>query len=157
MRPSKPGLLVGLGVIAAVLTWSGLQIWVSAGHAEPDLVWTTVLTIGLLAVAVFGLGWPVKQWVEGDKGRRIDALRAARTAALAKAASVAGSLLVGGFAGWVVHYVPTLDIAARRSEAVVGAADVVVSALLLVAGLVVERWCRVPPDEDDDQNRMQVS
>ncbi|GAA0302417.1 hypothetical protein GCM10009528_19370 [Kineococcus aurantiacus] len=142
---------MGLGVLAAVLAWSGLRIWVSGGHSEPDLMWRTTLTIGLLAVAVFGVGWPVKQWVDGDKSRRIDALRAARTAALAKAASVAGSMLVGVFAGWGVHYVPTLHIAARRSEGVVAAADVVVSVLLLVAGLLVERWCRVPADEDDDR------
>ncbi|PRY16038.1 DUF3180 domain-containing protein [Kineococcus rhizosphaerae] len=149
MRPSRPGLLTGLGFLAAVLAWSGLQVWVSSGHAEPDLMWRTTLTIGLLAVAVFGVGWPVKQWVDGDKARRIDALRAARTAALAKAASVAGALLVGVFLGWTVHYLPTLHIAARRSETVVAVADVVVSVLLLVAGLLVERWCRVPPDEDE--------
>ncbi len=149
MRPSRPGLLVGLGFLAAVLAWSGLQVWVSSGRGEPDLMWRTTLTIGLLAVAVFGVGWPVKQWVDGDKARRIDALRAARTAALAKAASVAGALLVGVFLGWGVHYLPTLDIAARRGELYVAAADVLVSVLLLVAGLLVERWCRVPADDDD--------
>lgn len=150
MRPSRPGLLTGLGFLAAVLSWSGLRIWVSTGHAEPDLMWLTTLTIGLLALAVFGVGWPVRQWVNGDKSRRIDALRAARTAALAKAASAAGALLVGLFAGFVVHYLPTAGIAARRSELVVAAVDVVVSLLLLVAGLLVERYCRVPPSDDDE-------
>nr|WP_276612194.1 DUF3180 domain-containing protein [Kineococcus vitellinus] len=138
-----------MGFLAAVLTWSGLRIWIARGHGEPELVWRTTLTIGLLAVAVFGVGWPVRQWVAGDRSRRIDALRAARTAALAKAASVAGALLTGLFTGVVVHYLPTLDIAARRTQALVGAADVVASVLLLAAGLLVERYCRVPPDEDD--------
>lgn len=150
MKPSRPGLLAGLLVIAGVLTWSGLQVWISTGHGEPDLMWRTTLTIALLALAVFGVGWPVRQWVNGDKSRRIDALRAARTAALAKAASVAGALLSGLFTGWCVHYLPTAGIAARRSELIVAAVDVVASVLLLVAGLVVERYCRVPPDGDDD-------
>jgi divalent metal cation (Fe/Co/Zn/Cd) transporter len=150
VKPSRPGLLAGLLVIAGVLTWSGLQIWISTGHGEPDLMWRTTLSIALLAVAVFGVGWPVRQWVNGDKSRRIDALRAARTAALAKAASVAGALLTGLFTGWCVHYLPTAGIAARRSELIVAGVDVVASVLLLVAGLVVERYCRVPPDEDDD-------
>ncbi|MEW1956383.1 DUF3180 domain-containing protein [Kineococcus sp. NPDC059986] len=149
MKPTRPGLLLALGFLAAVGAWSALQVWVSSGNSEPDLMWRTTVTIGLLVLAVLGVGWPVKQWVEGDKSRRIDALRAARTAALAKAASVAGALLVGVFLGWGVHYLPTLHIAARRSEAWVAVGDVVVSALLVVAGLVVERWCRVPPEDDD--------
>lgn len=149
MKPSRPGLLAGLAVIAGVLAWSGLQVWIATGHGEPDLMWRTTLTIALLAVAVFGVGWPVRQWVNGDKSRRIDALRAARTAALAKAASVAGALLAGLFTGWFVHYLPTAHIAARRSELVGAGADVVVSVLLLAAGLVVERYCRVPPSDDD--------
>lgn len=149
MRPSRPGLLLGLGVLAAVLTWSGLRIWVATGGTEPELFWRTTLTIGLLAVAVFGIGWPVRQWVAGDKSRRIDALRAARTAVLAKAATFAGTLLVGFSAGFAADLLPTVEIAARRSQLLVALADLVVSALLLVAGLVVERWCRVPPSEDD--------
>ena len=149
MRPSRPGLLVGLGVLAGVLTWSVLRVLVARGHSEPELLWRTTLTVGLLAVAVFAIGWPVRQWVNGDRSRRIDALRAARTAALAKAASVAGSLLVGLSTGYGVHFLPTADIAARRSQLVLAVADLLVSLLLLVAGLLVERWCRVPADEDD--------
>lgn len=156
MKPSRPGLLTGLGFLAAVLTWSGLQIWVSSGRGEPDLMWLTTLTIGLLAVAVFGVGWPVRQWVNGDKSRRIDALRAARTAALAKAASAAGSILAGLFLGVVVHYLPTASIAARRSELIVAGADVLVSLLLLAVGLIVERYCRVPPSDDDDETQVRA-
>ncbi|ABS02032.1 hypothetical protein FHR75_001605 [Kineococcus radiotolerans] len=153
MRPSRPGLLAGLAVIAGVLAWSGLQVWVSTGHGEPDLLWRTTLTIALCVAVVLGVGWPVRQWVNGDKARRIDALRAARTAALAKAASVAGALLAGLFTGWFVHYLPTAGIAARRSELVAAAVDVVVSVLLLAVGLVVERWCRVPPDDEEPGGR----
>ncbi|WP_432482452.1 DUF3180 domain-containing protein [Kineococcus esterisolvens] len=151
MRPTRPGLLLAVGFLAAVLSWSGLRAWTSTGGTEPQLLWRSALTIALLAVAVFGLGWPVRQWVRGDRARRIDALRAARTAVLAKAASVAGALLVGVSAGFAVHYLPTLEIAARREQFLVALADLVVSALLLAAGLVVERYCRVPP-EDDSQD-----
>lgn len=149
MRPSRPGLLVGLGVVAAALTWAGLRVWVARAHAEPELMWRTTLTIGLLAAAILGIGWPVRQWVNGDRSRQIDALRAARTAVLAKAGAVAGALLVGLFLGYGVHFLPTVAIAARRSQLIVSVADLLAAVLLLVAGLLVERWCRVPPDEDD--------
>ncbi|WP_432536544.1 DUF3180 domain-containing protein [Kineococcus arenarius] len=148
MRPTRPGVLLAVGFLAAVLSWSGLRAWTATGAVEPLLLWRTTLTIALLAVAVFGLGWPVRQWVRGDRARRIDALRAARTAVLAKAACVAGALLSGLSAGFAVHYLPTLDIAARREQFLVALADLVVSVALLVAGLVVERYCRVPPEDD---------
>lgn len=150
MRPTRTGLLSAVVLAVAALTWSALRVWTARGGTEPELMWRTVLTIGLLAVAVFGVGWPVRQWVRGDKSRRIDALRAARTAALAKASSYAGALLLGFFAGYVVHFLPTVGIAARRAQLVLGLADLVVSGLLLAAGLLVERWCRVPPEDDDD-------
>ena len=151
MRPARPGVLLATGFLAAVLTWSGLRAWTGTGGSEPQLVWRTTLTIGLLVVAVLGLGWPVRQWVRGEKGRRIDALRAARTAVLAKAATVAGALLAGVSAGFCAHYLPTLDIDARRGQFLVALADLVLSALLLVVGLVVQRYCRVPPEEDEPE------
>ena len=154
MRPSRAGVLTAVAVVVAALTWSALRVWTARGGTEPELMWRTVLTVGLLAVAVFGIGWPVRQWVRGDKSRRIDALRAARTAALAKAASYAGALLLGFSAGYVLHFVPTVEIAARRTQLVLGLADFVVSGLLLAAGLLVERYCRVPPEDDDDLDRL---
>ena len=149
MKPSRPGVLAALGAVAAVLTWAGLRVWTARGGTEPELMWRTVVTIAVLAVAVFAVGWPVRQWVRGDRQRRIDALRAARTAALAKAGSHAGALLTGLFTGCAVHFLPTVDVAARRTQLVIGLADLLASVLLLVAGLVVERYCRVPPADDD--------
>ncbi|MFB9377509.1 DUF3180 domain-containing protein [Kineococcus gynurae] len=148
MRPTRPVVLVVLFLAVGVLTWTGLRIWVDTGRSEPDLVWRTVVTLSLLAIAVLGIGWPVRQWVRGEKQRRIDALRAARTAALAKAGSHAGAALAGFFTGYVVQFLPTFAIAARRDQLWIALVDLLVSVLLLIAGLVVERWCRVPEDED---------
>ncbi|WP_432491769.1 DUF3180 family protein [Kineococcus gypseus] len=148
MRPTRPGALLAAGFLAAVLVWSLLRVWTAGGGSEPQLLWRSTLTIVLLAVAVLAVGWPVRQWVRGEKARRIDALRAARTAVLAKAAAAAGALFAGAAAGFAVHYLPTLGVGARLEQFLVAVADLLASGLLLAAGLVVERYCRVPPDDE---------
>ncbi|PPK93435.1 uncharacterized protein DUF3180 [Kineococcus xinjiangensis] len=150
MRPTQWSRLVAVAAVAGALTWAGVRLWAARGAHEPPLLWTTVAALVLIAVVVAGAGWPVRQWLRGDRQRRIDALRAARTAVLGKASAYAGSLLLGWFGGQAAHYAATFAIDARRERMWVALAAALASLLMVVAGLLVERWCRVPPRQDRD-------
>ena len=147
MRPTQWSRLLGVAAVAGALTWATLRAWSVQGGTEPPLLWTTVVALVLIAVVVAGAGWPVRQWVRGDRARRIDALRAARTAVLGKASAYAGALLAGWFGGQAAHYAGTFEILARRDRMWLAVAAVVASLLMVAAGLLVERWCRVPRDD----------
>ena len=149
MRPTQLSRLAAVAAVAGALTWAALRAWAVRGGQEPPLLWTTVGALVLIAVVVVGAGWPVRQWVRGDRARRIDALRAARTAVLGKASAYAGALLLGWFAGQAGHYAATLEVAARRDRMGTALAAAAASLLVLAAGLLVERWCRVPGDDDE--------
>ncbi len=104
-----------------------------------------------IAEAVFGRG--LRSRIMADRSLRDRPvpppvpLTAARAVMTAKATSLAGSLLGGGWIGVFVHLYPkTGMLAAARADAVTAALGVA-GALMMVAGaLFLEHCCRAPED-----------
>jgi len=145
--------LLLVAVCAAVLSWAGLGALDSRGGAALPLPWTAPVALVVLAVAVISAGWPVRRWNQGHRDRPLDALRAARAAVLARAAGVTGAALAGGYAGMALVLLPTVDIEPRRARLLLALGAAVASIVLSVAGIVVERWCRLPPPDTDERGR----
>jgi hypothetical protein len=149
VRPTRTRRLL-LGALAvAVVGWLGLRWWAQSGHELPMLPWTAPAVMALLAGAILASGWPVRQWTNGRRERPLDPLRAARTVVLAKAAQYAGALLSGWYAAQVVVVLPTVDVEPRRNLLVRGLVSLLAAMTVWVVGWLVERWCRVPMDEDE--------
>lgn len=137
-----------LGAAAAVLGFAVLRVWESAGRGAFPLPWSAVAGMLVIAGAVLAVGWPVRRWNAGLRDRRLDPLRAARTAVLAKASSHSGALLAGWYAGQVLVVLPDLAIEPRRERLVVSVVALLAAAAMVVAGLVAERWCRLRGDDE---------
>ena len=151
VRPTRtPWLLLGC-VAVTLVGWLGLRWWSQSGHELPMLPWTAPGVMALLAAAVLATGWPVRQWTNGRRERPLDPLRAARTVVLAKAAQYAGALLSGWYAAQVLIVLPTVDVEPRRSLLVRGLVSLLAAAVVWYVGWLVERWCRVPTNEDDER------
>ena len=149
VRPTRtPKLLLG-AVAVAFLGWLGLRWWVQSGHELPMLPWTAPGVMALLAGAVLTSGWPVRQWTNGRRERPLDPLRAARTVVLAKAAQYAGALLSGWYVAQILVVLPTVDVEPRRNLFVRGLVSLLAAVTVWGVGWLVERWCRVPTDEDE--------
>lgn len=98
---------------------------------------------GLLALVIIGLGWRVRRFLAG-KNPRLKALAAARTFVLAQAASYCGATLAGWYGSQVAE--AATELGHLGAKPIINAAIALGGAVaLLVAGMVVERWCRVPP------------
>lgn len=150
MTRTKPAQLIALAVIGTVVGFL-LQIGLAAASLPKLRVeYTFAVTIGLIAFVIVILAVPVYRATHGPLRHPIDSFYATRVVALAKASSLAGALLVGlglglSFDLLIRSSTTTGDLVAR-DLASLGAAI-----LLLIAGLVAEFLCRVPPrDEDDD-------
>lgn len=83
------------------------------------------------------------------RGRALHPLQVARAAALAKASSASGALLLGGYAGFFAWtFERRHELAAAGHDAVVAGLSTGAALVLLVAALLLERACRTPPSPD---------
>lgn len=138
--------LVAIALGVAALTWWLVTALVDRGTAAPEVSWLVVGVEVLIAGVVFSMGWAVRQFLHG-KRPHLDPIRAARTAVLAKAAAYTGALLVGWYGGLLVVRLGALDVAANSARAWTAGAAAAGALTMSVVGLVVERFCRIPPAE----------
>jgi uncharacterized membrane protein YgcG len=113
------------------------------------LPWTAVAGTAALAVAVVAAGLPVRRWMTGRRDAPLDPLVAARTVVLAKAAAYGGALLAGWYAAQALVIVPDL-VGVPRTRFLLATGAAAAAIAVCAAGFVVQRWCRVPPDDGPD-------
>ena len=150
MTPTRPRTLLLLAIVAVSLGW-GVTFFVDrvVGRFFP-VPWSVPVVMGVLALAVVA-------WTRGTKARLarkagtkpMPPLVAARTAALALATSRTGSV-VGGFYLGVALGLAQYWSANPDARLIVVAALLTSAASLglVLAGLWLERVCRIPPSDD---------
>lgn len=151
MRPTRARLLVALGVVAAAVGWAVTTLVDAFADRTLPVPWTAAVVMLVLAVAL-------ALWARGTRARLagrpgttpMDPLVAARSAALAMAASRTGALVAGFYAGVAVALAPSWDVGTVRGRIVVAALTVVGAGLVVAAALWLEHVCRVPPGPSDD-------
>jgi hypothetical protein len=119
-----------------------------AEHAPQWLAapWPLGALLVAVAAAVGFLAWPVRQFIRG-KRRELDPLRAAATAAFAKACSLVGVGLAGAYAAIGLRCLLDWAAPATHERALAAGVTVLASILLAVAGQIGQLWCRVPPPQ----------
>lgn len=149
MRRTSIPLLITLAILAGVIGWLGQVALTASGSAT--IVPPVTLTAGLIAVAiaVVGFGWPIRQSVRGKRDRAVNPFFAMRVLVLAQACNLAGALLTGAAAGVLLYdFSRSVQPPAATLGAVIGAA--IGSVCVVVAGLLVESWLRIPPSDDTE-------
>ena len=147
MSATRWTTLVAIAAGVAALTWFGARALVHHGGQVPEVGWLVLVVELLIAAVVFALGWTVRQYQHGRRPD-LDPVRAARTAMLAKAACYTGALLLGWYGGQGLFLVSDLVVPGNGWRAVAAGLAAVGALALAVVGLVVERFCRIPPPPD---------
>lgn len=70
---------------------------------------------------------------------------------LGKAPALAGALVAGGYFGFALMFLGWLDADAPRERVIRSSVAMVAGIALCIAGLLLERACKVPREEEDDQ------
>jgi MFS family permease len=104
----------------------------------------------LLAIVVLATALGLRARL-GDPAKRPHPLSMARMAVLGKASAHVGPIIGGLYGGYLLVLLPGLEIGSRRDRAVLCLVALLASIALSVAGLLLERACRVPPSGTDDE------
>ena len=147
MKPARAFAAVVTAVFTAAVGWLLLDLWSIQGGRTPPQSFVAAVAILVVAAVVLVLGWEVRRSVRGERKPAMNPLAAARVAVLSKAAVYGGAVLTGWYAAIGLSL---LDDATgvRRERLLTAAAAAVASAALVGAGLLAQRWCRLPPDDD---------
>jgi hypothetical protein len=146
MTQTRPPQLFTWGIIGLILSIGFHYVWESSGEALPGIPWPAILGMVILSIVLLVLGWPIKKWNDGDRSRDIDPVRAARVAMMAKAAALAGALLTGWYLGAAFYLL--FSVGGIRAQSAAGMLVAVgASAIVMVVGLIVESYCKLPPDD----------
>lgn len=147
MTRTKASLVIVLAVIGAI---GGFLVQLALGafgfqKLLPEF--TLAITLVLIAIVVVALAVPIRRATRGPVRRRVDPFYATRVVVLAKACAAAGALLSGAAAGLLVELLVRPVSASEALWRML--AMLVASVLVLIAGLIAETLCIVPPDDDE--------
>jgi Protein of unknown function (DUF3180) len=167
LNPVRRRDLAVLALGLAVASW----LLVRAFYGElPALDWWLPAPLAVLAVAEFVGARTVRTRLAAVRDARaargrttaappvagpvrpLEPMLVARLAVLAQASAWVGAGFVGVWAGVLAYVAPALDrLQAAGSDAVTALIGIACAAALVVAALVLESVCRVPPSSLDDE------
>lgn len=150
MMPTRVRYLLALAVLLGAVGWGVVQIVDSWMGRLLPVPWLAAAAMWLLAGAT--LYWAVasRPRLQGRPGAKpMPPVVAARTAALAMAASRGGALVAGFYAGVAVAMVPSVGIPSGASTFWSAALASAGALALVAAALWLEHLCRLPIGPDD--------
>lgn len=150
MQPTRMRLLLLIAVIAAVLGWAAATMADALVGRYLPLPWSAAAAVWLMAVALAMWAWIVRPRLLRRPGTLpLPPYVAARTAALALAASRVGAGVTGVYAGVLVGLLSSLHIPAAQTGAWTAGVTALGGIAVTAAALWLERLCRIRDDDDD--------
>ena len=151
MKPLKPWVLMIVAVVVGFVGVAANSLANRASAPTPVLPLSALASMGVIAAVTLVLGIRVLRWRNGHRTRMLDPIFAARTLVLAHACAYAGAVLLGWHGGVIAEQVPLLT--SRITTPVVQTAVLMIAGgvVMVAIGFIVERFCRIPPEDLDDE------
>jgi len=147
MTPTRLRVLVAAAVICAAIGWGLAQIVYAWNGRLLPVTWLAPAALWLLAAAVAYWTWTSRPRLQRRPGTRpLPPVVAARSAALAMAASRIGAVVGGFYAGIAVAMLSHLVTETGSVTFWAATAAALGCAALVAAGLWLEHVCRLPLD-----------
>jgi hypothetical protein len=156
VKQLRIGMLAGLFVVAGVLSWAAARLWDSFGTL-PSVPLAAPIVLTAIAAVLTATALSLRSRLKAQRERRpgaqgVDPLMAARAVVFGQSSALVAALVAGMYGGTGVFLLGSLDIPARRDQAVYAAFSVVAGIAVIAAAFFLERVCRLPDDPDNDKN-----
>lgn len=148
-KPTAALMIVAMIAVGVVVGRITPPLIVRLDGTPPRLGWVAPLTLLAAAAGVGTLAWSTWQSLH-KKHERMTSEHGIRMLSLAKSCAVVGALVAGFYGGFALAFLDSLDSTLGEERFVRGLITAVSSLLLMVAGLLLERACRLPEDDDED-------
>jgi hypothetical protein len=148
---TKPLHLVLLALLGGGVLWFTETALAASGRPVLIPPFTLGVALLLIGVIIVMMALPVRRVSRGVPNARVDPFYATRVVMLAKASSLGGALLAGAGLG-VALYLLSRSVLPGVGSVTMAFATTVGAVLLLVAGLVAEHMCTIPPEDDDKRD-----
>jgi hypothetical protein len=147
-------MLAGVFVVAGVLSWAGARLWNAVGTL-PSVPLAAPVVLALIAVVLLATALSLRARLKAQRERRpgakgVDPLMAARAVVFGQASALVAALVAGMYGGTGVVLLESLDIPARRDQAIYAGFSVLAGIAVIAAAFFLERVCKLP--EDDEHN-----
>jgi len=154
MTPTRIRTLLLIAVVLLAVGWAVVAIVERLHQRLLPVSWTAAAALVLITLGLLVWGLLAKPKLQRKPGRpRLDPLVAARTAALAMAASRTGAAVAGFYGGVAIGLLDSLDTPAGRQYAAAAGAAALASIALSAVGLWLESICRLPGDGDEKSGK----
>lgn len=144
-------MLVTAVLVGGVVTWFVTDLIGRTGSTPPGVPPAAPVLLAMVAGVVAMLGWRMRQRVHVEH-KRVNAFEAVRLLVLGKSAALGGAAILGGYLAYALIHLPRWDAAAPRDRVIWSFIAALVSLGLVIAGLFLERSCKRPEDDDEDED-----
>ncbi|MFD8014908.1 DUF3180 domain-containing protein [Streptomyces sp. NPDC059762] len=152
MKQLRLKVLAGLFVVAGILSWGAARLWDSVGTL-PSVPLAAPIVLAVIAVVLTATALSIRARLRAQRERRpgakgVEPLMAARAVVFGQASALVAALVAGLYGGVGVFLLGSLDVPARRDQALYAAAAVVAAFGVIAAALFLERVCKLPEDDE---------
>ena len=147
LRPMSPAALYAWAAVGLVVGWLFHRVLYGGARFAPMVSWAQPTALLLVAAILVGTARSTRRSIrQGDV--RISPHHAVNRLVLARACAYVGCLMAGGYFGYAVSWFG-VDSELATERAVRSSLAGVAGLLVVGAGLLLERACRVPPEDDE--------
>jgi hypothetical protein len=147
---TRPASLLGAGLIGLVVGYGLAGLLDRLVGSLPRVSWVAIALLLFLAVLLLAGARRVRGWVSGERPQEPgDALTMGRFVALAKAASVFGALMAGGYLGLAAVGLDLVTTDYGRAHVLWALGGALAAVSVMVSALVLEHILLLPSDDDD--------